>query len=31
MPRFRLAALAAAAFCATAAQAQDAGQLNVIC
>ena len=31
MPRTRLAALAAAALCATAAQAQDAGQLNVIC
>ena len=31
MPRNRLAALAAAAFCATTAQAQDAGQLNVIC
>lgn len=31
MPRFRLAALAAAALCITNAQAQDAGQLNVIC
>ena len=31
MNPFRLAALAAAALCATAAQAQDAGQLNVIC
>ena len=31
MNPFRLAALAAAALCATGAQAQDAGQLNVIC
>jgi iron(III) transport system substrate-binding protein len=31
MPRFRHAALAAAAICITNAQAQDAGQLNVIC
>ncbi len=31
MKPFRIAALATAALCATAAQAQDAGQLNVIC